>query len=188
MLSFTWVACDLKTGVVLDDLPLLDGQQPGSNVQLLQSLGRYETTNVSLPLVNAPTNWQRDTLPGATTMVLLQQSYDAAGNMLGAPVPVWGAFVTSAVLDQSDAVQLTLMTVEGYMDRRFTGDQTFTATGQNDIVNALVTNMVSGGDGSIPITVQYVTAGSGTPRDHTYADQDDKTVYSALTDLMSVQG
>lgn len=188
MLSYSWVACDLKTGVVLDDLPLLDGSQPGSNVQLLQSLGRYETTNVSLPLVNAPTNWQRDTLPGATTMVCLQQSYDTAGNMLGSPVPVWGAGVTSANLDQSDAVQLTLTTIEGYMDRRYTGDQTFTATGQNDIVNALVTNMASGPNGGIPITVQYVTAGSGTPRDRTYADQDDKTVYSALTDLMGVQG
>jgi len=172
---------------VLDDLPLLDGADAGSPVQVAQTLGRYESTNVVLPLVNAPTNWLRDTLPGGAQLVLLQQSFDVRGNLSGAPVPVWGGAVNTRTRDESNTVALTLVTPDGYLDRRYTGDQSFTATDQNTIVSTLVELAAAGPSGGIPITTTVVGA-AGTVRDRAYADQDDKTIYSAIADLMGVQG
>jgi hypothetical protein len=91
--------------------------------------------------------------------------------------------------DNTDTISLSLATLEYYLDGRFTGAKTYAATGQNSIVSDLVTTQVAAGiNGGLPIRVQVVTPGAGTPRDRTYLDQDDKTVYSALTDLMGVQG
>lgn len=181
---YSWVATDAKTGAVLADLPDLNLTDP-----IRQTIGRYESVGATLPIPSAPPDWQRATTAGAANMILLSQPTDSIGNYLGQPVPVWGATVAVDIVAENDVVQLALTTLEAYLDRRYVGNQTFTGVGQNDIINTLVNGYIKvGPNGGIPIRVQYVTGGAGTARDRTYADQDDKTIYSILTDLMAVQG
>jgi hypothetical protein len=80
-------------------------------------------------------------------------------------------------------VKLSLVTAEGYFDRVYVGDHSFAGVGQNTIVQALVDAYASG----LPVRVEVV-GGDGVPRDRTFADTDDKTLYSVLTDLSGVLG
>lgn len=176
MTNLQWIATEMKTGKVIADLPDLDGDSGPLTVK--QTIGRYEQVTAELPIPTAPENWTRATLQGGTTLVLLQDD-----------VPVWGGYISRRPRDAGDTVQLSLMTMEGYLDRRFVGDQVFTATGQNSIIQTLVTNyVVAGSNGGIPMRVQIVNGGVGTLRDRTYFDKDDKTVYSVMQDLSGVIG
>jgi len=172
MPELTWVSTDLKTGLLLADLPdlMVDSVKA--------SLGRYESATASLPLPTAPENWQRATLEGASVL-----------NLLSDGLPVWGGMVTEPNLSEADAVDLSMATLEAYLDRRYVGDETFVGVGQNVIVKTLVEKYaVIGENGGVPFRVQFTTAGNGTLRDRTYMDADDKTLYSVLSDLMGVDG
>lgn len=172
MPELTWVATDLKTGVLLADLPDLDVDS------VKQTLGRYESATASLPLPTAPENWQRATLEGASVLWLLSDG-----------MPVWGAMVTEPNLSEGDTVELSIATQEAYLDRRFGGDEVFVQVGQNVIIKTLVEKYaVLGPNGGVPFRVQFTTAGNGTLRDREYKDADDKTLYSILTDLMGIDG
>jgi hypothetical protein len=165
-----WVATEMLTGEVIADLPDFDVQK------VARSVGGYQTTTGTLPIPTAPINWLDATLHGAVNMVLLQD-----GN------PIWGGMVSSRTRGEGDTVQISLATLEAYFDRRFVGDVTFAATGQDSIVGSLVAAF--GGDaGGIPIRVQVVGTPPGTPRDRTYQAILDKTTLSALTDLMGISG
>lgn len=184
-MGYTWVAVDIETGNVLNDLPdLTDGL--GGTITVAQTLGRYETGTCGLPLPTAPPEWQRSTLPmGAAIVLLVDNPNDPTHG-----IPVWGAHINRRTRDESDLVQLSFATPEAYFDRRFVGNSPFTNVGQNTIVQTLVNNYVAAGPaGGLPIRVQVVTSGAGTLRTRTeYTDQADKSVYSALQDLMGVQG
>jgi hypothetical protein len=178
-MSYQWVATELLTGVQicdLNDLVVVDA--------LADTIGRYESVQMQLPIPTAPPEWERATMPGATAYWLLQDN--PAG---GQPLIAWGGYITEPTEDQSDVITMTLATFPAYFDQRYTGDRSYTQTGQNDIVADLIENCVaSGPSGGIPMRVQYVGSGVGQLRDHTYADQDDKTVYSALQDMMAWDG
>jgi len=170
--ELTWVATDLKTGLLLADLPdlMVDSVKA--------SLGRYESASAALPLPTAPEHWQRATLEGASVL-----------NLLSDGMPVWGGMVTEPNLSESDTVDLSMATLEAYLDRRYVGDETFVGVGQNVIVKTLVEKYaVIGENGGVPFRVQFTTAGNGALRDRTYMDADDKTLYSVLSDLMGVDG
>lgn len=176
MTTLQWLATEMKTGKVIADLPDLDG--PGSPITILQTMGRYEQITAALPIPTAPENWLRATLQGATTLVLLQDD-----------VPVWGAYISRRPRTAGDTVEMSLMTMEGYFDRRYLGDVTFSQVGQNNIVQSLVNSFAAtGSNGGIPIRVQIVSGGAGKLRDRSYYDKDDKTLYSALQDLAGVIG
>lgn len=184
-LGYTWVSTDAETGVILNDLPdLTDGS--GGTVTVAQTIGRYETVTCSLPLPTAPPEWDRSTTPGSANLILLSDNPNDPSH----GIPVWGAGVMQQEVNETDQVPLSLATLEAYFDRRFVGNSPFTLVGQNDIINSLVNSYIKvGPNGGIPIRVQYVTAGAGTLRTRTeYTDVSDKTIYSILTDLMSVQG
>jgi len=176
MTTLAWVAVELDSGRVLADLPLLDGDS--GPVTIVQTMGRYEQAIVTLPvnLQNAVPDWEYATMPAASALVLLQDD-----------VPIWGAYIARRKRGAGDVIWLTLMTMEGYFDRRYLGDVSFTQVGQNSIVQSLVNSYAAAGsNGGIPIRVQVVNGGVGTLRDRTYFDKDDKTLYSALQDLAGV--
>lgn len=176
MSSLSWVATEMLTGKVIADLPDLDGG--GSPITLAQTLGRYETVTAALPLPTAPENWNLATTPGASCMVLLQDG-----------IPVWGGFVSRRGRTAGDMVSLSLMTMEGYLNRRYMGDVTYTATGQNTILQSMIIAYIAtGSNGGIPLRVQVVNGGAGFVRTRQYFDKDDKTVYSAIQDLAGVIG
>lgn len=182
-MGFSWVACKAKTGEVIVELPYLTVDA------VRQTIGRYESVTASLPIdsEHAPDQWERAILDGGSWLVLLSETVDASGVVQA--IPVWGGLVTQSQPDESDSVPITLSTLEAYLDRQYISTtKTYTQVGQNDIAADLINSFVDDAVGGIPIRVQYATAGAGTLRDHEYTDQDDKTVYSALTDWMNVVG
>ena len=177
-MGYQWVATELLTGVQICDLNDLVTDQ------VLDTIGRYEIVNATLPIPTAPPEWERATMEGATAYYLLA---DNPGG--GQPLIVWCGYIVDAQRDETDSISITLSTYPGYFDARYTGTRTYSQTGQNDIVADLIANCVADGPvGGIPITVEYVTAGAGKLHDQSYADSDDKTVYSALQDMMAWDG
>lgn len=179
--EYQWLSTEFKTGAVIADLT------KSLNVGTIsKSLGKYDTTTAVLALPDAPENWERATLHGGSVLHCLDMTTsDPAG------VPIWSGYVTRRPRTLGDDLNLSLATVEAYLDRRYVGDRNYPdpGTGQNTIVQDLVNLFVAtGSNGGIPIRVQVVTAGTGKLRTRTYKDSSDKTIYSVLTELAGVLG
>jgi len=169
--TLSWLSVDARTGGVLADLPDLDCPK------VSRSICRYDSTTATLPVPTAPEGWERAVMEGGSVMILLDS------NVVD---PLWGGLVTLAPRGSSDVIPLSLATEESYLDRRFVGDVTYVATGQNAIAADLVTRFVATGSrGGLPIRVVMI-GGVGTLRDRTYLDSDDKSVYSALNELAAL--
>lgn len=164
-MNLSWVACEARTGRVVAELR--DLVCPSVSAVL----GGYTTATATLPLPTAPENWESATTAGGSFLVLLDGD-----------VPVWGGLVMKDARSEGDTKTLPLATLEAYFDRRFVGDETYTATGQNAIVADLAATYLT----SLPIRVEYT--GPGTLRDRTYEAAADKTLLSVLTELMGVIG
>lgn len=169
----SWVSVNANDGSVIADLPNLrvDGA-------LKQTLMRYESQTASLPMDGAPSNWQQATRHGATFLVALDEDEN----------PVWGGLVIGRGRKVGEGVKMSLVTGEGYFDRVYVGDETFTAFAQNTLVQTLANKYAKNGvKRGIPLRVQ-ITGGNGALRDRAYSDTDDKTLYTVLTDLSGVLG
>lgn len=171
-MSIQWRAVAMRTGVILADLPLLSCDTVSA------TLGGVRTETASLPVVGIEADdLERITLPYGTVSVLVD---DSSGSEVG----LWGGIITRRERTLGDTIPLSLSTWETYLDRRYVGDHTYTGLSQTSIVSSLVTADVL--DGSVPLQLD-VTA-SATTRDRAYTRVSDKTVLSALTELMGVQG
>jgi hypothetical protein len=182
-MGFSWVATEMRTGKLLAELPNL------LVPTVKQSLCQYEQATATLPINtnDAPPEWPRATLGGASTLVLLADNPSDPAH----GIPVAGYDILRPKPDETDLLQLDLVTGEAYLDRRYVGDKTYSQVGQNDIIADLINSYIldgAGGLNGVPIRVQYVTAGGGTLRDRTYTAISDKTVYSAITELAGVLG
>lgn len=168
-MTLSWVACEARTGRVIVDLPDLFVERVGA------VLGTYQTAPASLPVVTAPENWLRATLPGGSLLVLLDDE-----------VPVWGAAIRRRVRTAGDEAALSLATPEAfYLGSRYVGDVTYTAEAQGALVADLVDQFVL--DGTVPMRVEIVGT-DATTRDRTYTATQHKTVLAALIELAGVQG
>jgi hypothetical protein len=169
--GFEWVAAEARTGRVIADLPDLSV----SRVSMV--LGSYTTTTAALPLPTAPEPWVRATTPKATTLVLLDDG-----------VPVWGGLVLSRKRGSGDLVEMSLGTIEVWLDGVFVRDAlTYAGTGQNALVADLCARYVI--DGALPGLPLRVSGGTGgTVRDRTYTDAQDKSILSVLSELFGVEG
>ncbi len=184
MTSLQWLSTEARTGRILADLPLLAVQGP-----VKQTIGRYESITATLPInqKDAPADWMRATKKNAAHLILTQSDPNDAAH----GSPMIGYRINRRYRTHEDFITLDLMTIESYFDRRYVRGKTYTATGQNDIVADLINSFVlegAGGLPGIPVRVQYVTAGAGKVRARTILDQDNKTVYSAMQDLMGLIG
>lgn len=112
------------------------------------------------------------TLPGRVMLVALDDDTEE---------PAWAGMVTRRRSDQGSWVGLDLVTLEGYFDRRYVKDHTYTQTAQGAIIEGILT-----ADASSTGAYFVVDAQAPTPRDRTYADDDDKTVLSVMQDMMGV--
>lgn len=171
-MSLSYIAVDLTTGAIIADLPDLRMQGAMS-----QTLMRYEAQTATIPLGTAPQNWRTATRPGSAAIICLADD---------TVTPLWGGMVTGRTTDETGSVGIGLATIEAYLDRVYIGNRSFTATDQNTIVTNLMTRYISR-LGGIPLRVQVVGA-AGQTRDRNYADTDDKTIYSVLTELSGVIG
>lgn len=168
-MSLSWVACNAADGAVLADLPDLWAERVSTVI------GTYTSTTATLPVPTAPEGWVRATLPGAAFLVLLDDTGDGTD-----PVPLWGGLVLRRTRSLGDEVELSVASIESYLDRRYVHDRTFAGTAQTDIVRLLVTETAT----SFPIRVQ--AAASTVLRDRNYRDASDKTLLSVLSELSGV--
>lgn len=180
-MALSWISVNANNGSVIADLPSLE-----ADGALKQTLMRYESQTVGLPAWDPhdegsmpPPNWLSATRPGAVFLVALGEPEENEPRGL----PLWGGMVVRRTRVPGGGVKMSLVTAEGYMDRVYVGDHTFTGEGQNTIVQQLATTYLS----ELPLRVE-VLGGAGEVRDRSYADADDKTLYSVLTDLSGVVG
>ena len=177
-MGLQWISTEIRTGRVIADLPDLAGSG-GGDLTVAVQMGNYQSCAVNLPLPTAPENWQRAVKEGAAVLNLLQD-----GN------PIWGGYVSREGRSAGNEIELSLVTLEGYLDSIYVGDETFTGVGQNDIATALVNKYALDGvlGNGLPIRVVVTSGGSGTIRTRNYLDTDNKTLYSILQDLAGVDG
>jgi hypothetical protein len=172
-----WVAVSLLDGEIIVDLPMLEVEAVSA------SMGRYETTTGSLPIVPGKVSpeWRRATTPWASALILLDDNpLDPSHG-----IPVWGGAVTRRSRNQTDRADLDFVTVEGYFDRVYVGDETFTGVPQCTIAETLIDTYAGAAGGGIPLRVEIV-GDVGQERDRTYVDRDDKSLYSVIRDLAGI--
>jgi hypothetical protein len=157
-----WYAADAVTGAVLDELPL-------SAPVISRVVGQAMSTSADLPISGAPADWIADTEPGRTMLVCVVDD-----------VPIWAALVIGRVRGSAPGATLSLVTPEGYLDRRYASDHTFTAVDECSVVGAgLVGDCAVHGLGLI-----IDAPASGTLTTQAYADGNDTSILSALSSLM----
>lgn len=166
----TWLGCDLVTGRIVEELPDLE---PSGSIGAL--LGAYTSAAFNLPIPlggngSAPRNWESATEPGRSMIVAV----------LGG-VPVWAGIVLVRSGGTDATVALSTVSIEGYLDRRMVADHEFVGVDESLIAASLVDDAAAEGIGLLVDAPE-----TGTARDRTYLDQDDKTIYSALRELMGV--
>lgn len=184
-MSLAWIAVEQRTGEVITELPDLAFDWP-----MRRSIGRAEAATAHLPLSTAPAGWRWATREGSAALIAVERDDDIPGDQ---GIPVWGGLVQKSDIVRTVntwQVDITLATAEGYLDRRYVGDVSYTNVGQNLIVADLVAKFATDTPTSpgLPFTVVQSTAGGGTLRTRTYADQDDASVLTRLQQLSAVLG
>lgn len=173
MAVVTWLGCDLVTGKIVEELPDLT---PSGSLGSL--LGAYSSTAFKLPIPLGgygapPRNWLAATEPGRSMIVAVL-----------ADQPIWGGMVLVRKGGTEATVELGSVSLEGYLDKRYVGDHEWTNVDEASVIAAglaVDANTVEG------IGLVVDAPPTGRRRDRTYLDQDDKTVYSALRELMGVE-
>ncbi|MFC4034533.1 hypothetical protein ACFO3J_24095 [Streptomyces polygonati] len=164
-----YYACDLKSGVVVEELQSLS---PGT---IGRTLGSSTTATADLALAGAPPDWVSATQPGRSMVV-------AADRLTHQPI--WPGIVLTRQRGSDPTAQLGLVTPEAYLDRRYTGS--YDASGGADQV-AIMTGVSSALLVDAPPFVIDAPA-LGVSGVYSLQDGDDRTVLSALQELQQMDG
>jgi hypothetical protein len=173
MTVVTWLGADLVSGQIVEELPNL---RPSGALSSL--LAAYTSTAFSLPVPLGghgapPRNWLGATEPGRTMLVAV----------LG-DRPVWAGIVLTRRGGTVATVDLGCVSLEGYLDRRYVRDHSWTGQDEASVIAAGLV-----GDAQVEgIGFTVDAPATGTLRDRDYADRDDVTVYQRLRELMAVIG
>jgi hypothetical protein len=171
-MTLQWIACDLRTGSVMAELPDLKIDTVD------QRVGAYSSNSATLPVASTPAppaNWLRATEPYKSMLVALNDDGD----------PIWQGMVVKRQRDGGSPVSLALTTPEGYFSRRYVRttlqypqtDRLFIAS---DLANRYILDGAGGRPG-LPLRVDIQSDGAFVDGD--YADQDDRSIYSIYQDL-----
>lgn len=168
----TWLGCDLATGAVLTELLDLSGSS------ISRVLGAYTSTSLSLPIPRSG--------PGALGDVAFEATTPGKSMIVAVvnQVPTWGGIVLTRVGGDGATLELGVVSLEGYYDRRYVADHKWT---QQDEASVIARGL------ALDAAVQGAnfildTPATGTKRDREYFNYDDATVYSRLRELMAVEG
>jgi hypothetical protein len=161
-----WLACNLQSGKLIEELPNLIPSSPLSSI-----LATYTSCSFALPIATAPRDWEAAIQEGQAMIVAMLDNR-----------PIWAGAVLTCETGSSETADLGCVSLEGYLDHRYVGDHTWT---EQDEASVIAAGLAADANvEGIGLTVD--APATGTLRDRTYGDQDDKTVYSALRELMGV--
>jgi hypothetical protein len=171
--ELTWLACDAVTGRIAVELPDLICQ--GTIGSLLSA---FTSAHLQLPVAldgygAPPKGWEGAT--SASTSMLVAVLGD---------VPVWAGLILTRVGGTEGLVDLSCVSLEGYLDRRYVGDHAWTGQDEASVIAA---GLIGDANSSEGLGFAVQAPATGTLRDRTYFDRDDKTVYSALRELAGVE-
>lgn len=167
-----WVSCDLVTGRIIEELTDLRATSPVADI-----LGAITTTTFALPIPLPKTatgrfNWIGATQPGRCMIVALDE--------LGEPF--WGGVIIRRNGGTGPLLQLSTVSLHGYLDRRYVGDHAWTAQDDTSVIAAgLLADAAPEGVGFI-----VDAPPSGRLDDRVYKATDNKTIYRAITELSGV--
>lgn len=166
--TLRWVACDLRTGLILEELRSLT---PSGAVG--RRLGTSTTANADVDLDGAPASWEEATIPGRTMIVAIDEAVQ---------LPVWAGLLLTREGGTSPTLALGLATPEAYFDRRYTGDYTAAvATDQAVILTGLGAPLLV----NAPNFLFDAPASGVTLDSYSVLDGDDKTILSTWQEIMS---
>lgn len=168
--EIAWYACDLVTGAKIARLPLLRGNPKWA-------LSMYSSVQLSLPLPTAGPG----RIVGSPYPVLNPKTtmYVCVAN----GVPAWGGILLKPKGGTDPETSLGVVSLEGYLLRRYVGDHQLIDVDEGEIVRTLV------GDANNAEGIGLVVdaPNTGTIRTRQYYDHEDVTVYQRLTELAGVQ-
>ncbi|MFF7991777.1 hypothetical protein ACFZDG_18530 [Kitasatospora xanthocidica] len=167
--ELAWFGCDLRSGAIAEELRSLRPTQA-----LSRRLGAQTSAETELALAGAPVGWEAATDPGRTMLVACD-TFTGQPLWAGATLPRSGGSAATA--------RISAATLEVYLDRRYPGDYSATATDQVSIMAALATPALTNG----PPLVLDATA-SGTTIDYSVADADDRSIADCLREISGMDG
>ena len=168
-LLLDWYACDLKTGIIGEELRSLT---PSGTIG--RKLGQSVTANFSLDLNGAPPAWETATQPGRTMLVAVDTATQ---------IPVWAGLILTRDGGSSNTVAIGAATFEAYLDRRYTGDYS-----QFGVDQAVIMTGVSQALNTDAPPFVFDAPNTGVLATYTVQDGDDRTVLSSLQELMGQEG
>jgi hypothetical protein len=164
-----WYACDLLSGGIIEELKSLRPTQP-----LSRRLGTVTTARFSLHLEGAPDGWEACTAPWRTLLVAVDSATDT---------PLWAGIILTREGGSTDTLEIGAATPEHYFDRRYVTDHALVQQDQADVITALVSEALTLGP---PFVMD--APDTGVLMNFSVLDSDDKTVLSAMQQVMAVDG
>ena len=166
--EITWLACDLRTGRIAEELPALK-----ATGALSRRIGSVTNTSLSLDLAGAPLEWEAATDPARTLLVAVDTA---------TAVPLWSGIPLPRVGGPANVATFTAASAECYLDRRYAA---YTGAGvdRSAVMAGAAGVLLTDGP---PFVIDAIDTGS--TMDYTVADEDDKTVLSILQELDGQDG
>ncbi|MBP2583041.1 hypothetical protein J3A78_003519 [Streptomyces sp. PvR006] len=164
-----WFGCDLRTGQIIEDLRSLRPSGP-----LTKRLGSATSTGFDLGIAGAGQDWVAATDPGRSLLV-------GVDRLTGQPV--WAGIVLTRDAGSSWTATLGATSPEAYLDRRYTGNVTQLQQDQAAVLTALMAAPLGQGP---PFVMDAPS--TGVLMDYSALDGDDRTVLSALQEVMGQDG
>jgi len=166
-MTLTWYVADLKSGEVLEELPLV------VTSPLERTVGAARTCAVRLPVTSAtcPPDWANLLIGGRTMLVPVNDG-----------TPIAGYLLTSAEAGGPE-VPIGLTTLEAILDADYCPALDFVQTDESQVLADLVNDRLATQFG---LTVDVTDCGKVS--DHTYYATEDRRIGSAATELMSGGG
>jgi len=167
--ELVWYACDATTGGIVEELPGLTAQGAIS-----RQLGGPTTASFNLFLPSAPADWVAATEKGRGLLLAVDPATDT---------PLWSGLILTREGGSSQSLDLQAITPEGYLDRRYVGDLSLIGQDQATVITSVMTAPLSQG---LPFVMDAVA--TGVTMDWISLDADDRTVLSAMQQIMGVDG
>ncbi|MEU6858821.1 hypothetical protein AB0B28_08110 [Glycomyces sp. NPDC046736] len=165
-----WYACDLVSGAKIAHLPMVKGT-------FGRALSNYWQTTLTLPLPTAGPG----RLLGLADRILEPRTTMYVAVVNG--VPAWAGILLKPIGGTAPTAELGLVSLEGYLNRRYVGDHKWTGVDEARIWAGLIGD--ANNEHGIGLVVD--APDTGTVRDREYFDDENGLVFQRVSELAEVE-